>query len=643
MKKVLSMLLALVMVLVLMPAGIINVSAETSGDYQYTVTDGKATITGYTGDGGDVTIPSTLGDYPVTSIGDYAFAYCDDLTSLTFPNSITYVGFGAFADCYNLTAVCITDLAAWCEIEFYGTFTSQPLSYAGKLYLNGNLVTHLSIPNTVTSIGRRAFFGCTSLTSVSIPNSVTRIGDVAFETCSALTSVIIPEGVTSIGAAAFAYCDSLNSVSISSTVTHIGSGAFSACYNLSIIETHKNNTTYCSVDGVLFNKNETVLLQYPAGKAETTYNIPNSVSKIEASAFESCYNLASITIPSSVLSIGDWAFGQCTSLTSVTIPDGATSVGDCTFYECTSLASAILGDNVAFIGEGAFEGCTRLRNIVFTSSVKSIGDWAFSECTMLSRVLFVGTDNEWYNISIGSGNDNLLNNKTLHSHTSRVTCTEANICTGCGKTLSRPSGHAYKTTTTKATLKDNGNVVKKCTVCGDEASKTIIKKIKSINLSDIAYTYNGKAKKPSVTVKDSAGKKISSKYYTVTYAKGRKNVGTYKVTVTFKGNYSGKKELTFKINPPKTTVSKVTAAKKSLKVAIAKKTTQVTGYEVQYATAKSFKGAKTKVVKSAKTTSLTIKSLKAKKTYYVRVRTYKTVGGKKYYSAWSTAKSKKTK
>jgi len=163
------------------------------------------------------------------------------------------------------------------------------------------------------------------------------------------------------------------------------------------------------------------------------------------------------------------------------------------------------------------------------------------------------------------------------------------------------------------------------------------------DVNSLTYTYNGKTKKPSVTVKDSKGKTISSKYYTVTYASGRKNVGKYKVTVKFKGNYSGTKTLYLTINPGKTTVKKVTGAKKSVKVYVTKKTTQVSGYQIQYSTSKKFTSAKTKTISSAKTTSATIKSLKAKKTYYVRVRTYKTVNGKKYYSGWSSYKSAKTK
>ena len=166
----------------------------------------------------------------------------------------------------------------------------------------------------------------------------------------------------------------------------------------------------------------------------------------------------------------------------------------------------------------------------------------------------------------------------------------------------------------------------------------------SVKLSTSTYTYNGKKKTPSVTVKAPNGTKLKKDtHYTVKWASGRKNVGKYKVTITMKGGYTGSKTLYLTINPPKTKIKKLTAGKKSIKVSISKKTTQVTGYEIQYSTSKKFKSAKKKTISKNKTTSYTIKKLKAKKTYYVRVRTYKKVGSKKYYSAWSSYKSKKTK
>lgn len=205
------------------------------------------------------------------------------------------------------------------------------------------------------------------------------------------------------------------------------------------------------------------------------------------------------------------------------------------------------------------------------------------------------------------------------------------------------SNHSYKTNTTKANLSKNGKIVSTCSICGYSRTTTIYYP-KTIKLSTTTYTYNGKVKTPSVVVKNSAGKTLKKNTdYTVTYAKGRKNVGTYKVTIKMKGKYSGTKTLTFKINPVATKVSKLTAGKKSITVNISKKSTQVTGYQIQYSTSKKFTSTKTKTISSYKTTKYTLKSLKGKKTYYVRVRTYKTVKGKKYYSGWSTYKYKKTK
>ena len=148
-----------------------------------------------------VTIPNS-----VTSIGDYAFSGCSSLTSVTIPNSVTSIGDEAFYGCSGLTSVHISDMAAWCNINF-AYVSSNPLYYAHHLYVNGEEVKDLVIPNGVTSIGQSAFSGCSGLTSAAIPNSVTSIGQSAFSDCSGLTSVAIPNSVTSIGQSAFSGCN----------------------------------------------------------------------------------------------------------------------------------------------------------------------------------------------------------------------------------------------------------------------------------------------------------------------------------------------------------------------------------------------------------------------------------------------------
>ena len=184
---------------------------------------------------GDIVIPESI-EYngvtcSVTSIGDYAFESCFNLTSIVIPNSVTSIGGLAFGACHNLVDVHISDLAVWCKINF-SPFYSNPLYYAKNLYLNGELVTELVIPDSVTGIGEYVFQGCSSLVSVEIPNSVTSIGYGAFNGCSGLRSIVIPNSVTSIGFDAFKGCSSITSVTIGGGVKYIDSNVFAECENL---------------------------------------------------------------------------------------------------------------------------------------------------------------------------------------------------------------------------------------------------------------------------------------------------------------------------------------------------------------------------------------------------------------------------
>ena len=207
---------------------------------------------------------------------------------------------------------------------------------------------------------------------------------------------------------------------------------------------------------------------------------------------------------------------------------------------------------------------------------------------------------------------------------------------------SKKTACTFKNEVTKATLSKNGKVVKKCSVCGNIASTTVVYYPKTFTLAKTAYVYTGKAIQPAVTVKDSKGNTVAASDYSVKYS-DNKLVGKATVTVTFKGNYSGAKKLTFKINPKPTTVASVTAASKGFTVKWNKQATQTTGYQVQYSTSSDFSNAKTVTLTKNTTLSKKITGLTAKKKYYVRVRTYRTVDGVKYYSAWSAKKAVTTK
>jgi len=234
----------------------------------------------------------------VTTIGNYAFASCERASSVTIGNSVIRVGEYAFWAC-NFTEVHGADVESWCKINFYDS-NSTPLFYAKKLYLNGTLLTDLTIPDSVTSIGSYAFAHCEGLRSVTFPNGMTRIGEYAFKYCVSLTNVSIPEGVTSIGTGAFFHCDGLTAVTIPDSVTSIGDRSFSGCRGLA------------DEDHFIIVRN--VFYGYCGDDAAVT--IPNTVTKIGSDAFW-CDDITSVTIPVSVTGIGDGAFYGCYDLETV--------------------------------------------------------------------------------------------------------------------------------------------------------------------------------------------------------------------------------------------------------------------------------------------------------------------------------------
>ena len=199
-----------------------------------------------------------------------------------------------------------------------------------------------------------------SIKSVIIENGVTSIGVVAFKDCHVLLSVEIPNSVTSIESQAF-QGSGLSYVRIPSNVTSLGLSIFSGCSDLSSIDVDVNNPYYCSIDGVLFKKYNTILKQYPGGK-QGAYAIPNGVTSIDIAAFYGCSGLTSVEIPNSVTSIGEWAFYSCSSLTSIDIPNSVTSIGRDAFWNCTGLTSVSISNSVTSIGEETFADCISLTS-----------------------------------------------------------------------------------------------------------------------------------------------------------------------------------------------------------------------------------------------------------------------------------------
>ena len=363
MKKVLKKLPLIVLALVLVLAIKDKTYAATYGDLTYKVRDdGTIQITNCdTSVSGELTIPDIIEGKEVTSIGSHAFSGCSSLTNITIPNSVTSIGNRAFCYCSSLTSINVSDNNKnYSSIDgvLFNKDKTEIIKYPVK-----KEETSYDIPNSVTSIGAYAFDNCISLTNITIPNSVTSIGDYAFNWCSSLTNITIPEGVTSIGRCAFESCSSLTNINV-----------------------EKENSKYSSIDGILFNKDQTIIIKFPEGKKGTSYDIPNSVTSIGNDAFFNCYRLTNITIPNSVTNIGNDAFFNCYRLTNITIPNSVTSIGNVAFFNCDSLTSITIPNSVTSIGDEAFSGCSSLTSITIPDSVTSIGDRTFGFCRSLESI-----------------------------------------------------------------------------------------------------------------------------------------------------------------------------------------------------------------------------------------------------------------
>jgi len=275
---------------------LLMLSAEVQAQVlTYTTNNGTITITGYTGPGGDLTIPSAINGLPVTGIGDFAFMSAP-LTNVTLPDTLNSMGNGAFSGCRGLNSTVIP---------------SGVTNIGQGAFSQCSSLINVSIPSGVRNIEQYTFYNCSSLTNVIISNGIITIGALAF-TCPKLINVTIPDSVLSMDEESFEGCSSLPYIFIPQSVTNIGGAAFSHCSSLQTIAVSGSNGFYASVEGVLFNKSQTTLVACPGSKTNT-YVIPKGVTTIGASAFEGCGSLVSVVVPSSVTKIEQVAFAFCSA------------------------------------------------------------------------------------------------------------------------------------------------------------------------------------------------------------------------------------------------------------------------------------------------------------------------------------------
>lgn len=415
-KRLISLLVAVCMMITMLPLSAVTAFAEDTsaptgtasyGDYEYDYTinteDGTATITDFLGpvdstktpDPYTITVPTKLDGRKVTGLGESSFSgtyspdhpkdyillsFCNQIQSVTIPESVTSIGKSAFEHCSNLDSLTINGVATSMigAYAFASCTSLTSLSLVGSFQTIGDSafvncgMTSLTIDATITSIEKYAF-SSRFLTSLSLTGNVQKIGDHAFDSCSSLNTVTFPKSPTSIGSYAFDSCTSLNSIEIPGTVTEIGDCAFYHCSGLTSV---KIDEGVQSTGADMFND---------CGQL-TTVTFPESLTTIADGSFASCSNLNHVKIPARVTCIGDSAFSNCTSLSEITLQDGVKTIGANAFFSCQALTSITLPDSVTDIGKNAFWYCSQLESITIPENVKTIKPDTFYWCFSLKDI-----------------------------------------------------------------------------------------------------------------------------------------------------------------------------------------------------------------------------------------------------------------
>ena len=449
-----------------------------------------------------------------------------------------------------------------------------------------------NLPEGIKAVSENAFRNCKSLKEIIIPDSVKKIERYAFYGCKSLEKADLPSNLEFVGNRAFYDCSSLKQIELPDKLTDIYAYAFAGC---SSAEGRLTIPDSVNLYGYVFKDCKSITELYFKGEAG---------SLIRTGVFANCTGVKKIYVAKTMSVLNHFNFDGCTKLSTVEIGENIKSINS--LYNIKSLKTVTLPKSANRIENSAFNGCSKLSSLKIQSKIDYVGENAFLNCPNVVLKFPNGVD------EIGE--------------------------------------HAIGYTQSDKEFKKIKNCKiygKKCKALTDYCKENGFTFIDMYDVSNAtaemkSQTYNGSAKKPSVTVKLAGTTLKKDTDYTVKYSNNTK-VGTAKVTITGKGTYKGTLEKTFKINPKPTELTKLTAGSKSFKAYWKKVTTQTTGYQIQYSTYKNLNNAKTVTITSYKTGAKTIKNLKAKKNYFVRIRAYKTVNGIKYYSKWSEVLSVKTK
>ena len=641
----------------------------------------------------NVTLPETM-----ESIGQKAFAE-SGITSITLSDNVKKINASAFNASKQLEkVVCGKNLETIGGNAFEGCSGLKNITLPGglktigsKTFYGCDKLTELAIPNSVTTLGNNVFENCEHLTKITLGNGLTAIPNYAFNKCYDLEEIVVPYKVESIGKGAFNECASLTKITIPSATKSIASDAFSYPGSITIYgkagsyaETYakENDITFVAQDEAEVHPVTAITISPASLNMKVAETRQLTATVLPANASDPAVKWVSTN--KNVVTVDENGMVKAVSAGTANIKVSSLD-GSNVSQTCKVTVTEVPIEKKDQIITGTANIEKKYGDNPFTLDVRTNGNGKLSYKSNNSNVAEVNgkglvtikgagtakitveaSETESYKAATYTVTITVQkevtpepsaceHTKTEIRNQKKATCKAAGYtgdkyCSDCGELIEEGKEiaklpHKFKRHQQKARVGQLGAIYDECTVCGewDYEHMIFINEIQKIALSRTVYTYNGKVQSPSVIVKDSEGKSLrNGTDYTVTVPKGRKEIGSYTYTIKFKGNYAGVVTRSMVINPKATTLSKVKGYKKYFIAKWKKYNVKNTGYELQYSTNARFRsGTKTKAVKSYKTVSLKVKT--AKKKYYVRIRTYKRVGRKNYYSAWSKAKTVKVK
>ncbi|MBK1833242.1 leucine-rich repeat domain-containing protein [Roseibacillus ishigakijimensis] len=352
---------------------VFTLSGADLNDLTYEINEGQVTITDCLETAaGELVVPATVEGLPVVAVGAGAFASCGDLTGISLPSSLTSIGVSAFFQCSSLQAFQVPEGVTVLAANTFRECTS---------------LAAVTLPEGLHQIGASAFYQCSALSTVTLPSTITILESSAFAWCGGLTAIHLPEGLLELGDSCFYNCGALAALELPASLSTVGSQFLYGCRSLPGLTLAEGSSHFSVLEGVLYNASQSLLVQYPAGKEESSLVLPESVTAIGDWAVANAWDLQEVVLPTSLRTIGARAFYGSLGIVDLDFPQGLLSLGDAAFFRCAGLQSVTLPASLRILGSSVFVQCSNLSEIYFEGNRP--GDAEAGEAGSESAIIYV--------------------------------------------------------------------------------------------------------------------------------------------------------------------------------------------------------------------------------------------------------------